>query len=229
MTRSTNARVAGIAYLVYIAAAFPAMVITTRVTAGATIAARVANMAQHAFDVRLAAVLTLIGCFCALILGVTLYAITRAQDRDLAMFALTCRVAEGVTGGAGLAATLALLSLLTTTGANVSDTPAIQTLAAFLFADTFFVAATFFAVGSTVFCWLLLRGRMVPTWLAWVGVVGSALAAVAMPLETLHLLSSAISQLTWAPVGIFEIVVAVWFIVKGVRDPVLFEKGEKVA
>ena len=220
MTRTTNARLAGIAYLMYIAAAFPAMVISNRATAGDTIAARLANMAQHAFDVRLAAVLSLVGCFCALVLAVTLYAITRVQDRDLAMLGLTCRLAEGVTGGTGLAATLALLSIVTATGAsNAPDLSATQTLAAFLFADTVFVAATFFAVGSTIFSWLLLRGRMVPAWLAGLGVTGSALAAVAMVLEALHVLSSSIAQLTWAPVAVFEVVVAVWFIVKGVRDP----------
>ena len=210
MTRRMNARVAGVAYLLYIAVAFPAMVISSRATAGSDIAARLATMAQHAFDVRLAAVLSLIGCFCALVLAVTLYAITRVQDRDLAMIGLTCRVAEGVTGGTGLAATLALLSSLNAAGS--------EALGAFVFADTVFVAATFFAVGSTIFSWLLLRGRMVPAWLAWVGVVGSALAALAMPLEALHLLRSAAAQLVWAPVAVFEVVVALWFIVKGVRE-----------
>jgi len=210
MTRRMNARVAGVAYLLYIAVAFPAMVISSRATAGSDIAARLATMAQHAFDVRLAAVLSLIGCFCALVLAVTLYAITRVQDRDLAMIGLTCRVAEGVTGGTGLAATLALLSSLNAAGS--------EALGAFVFADTVFVAATFFAVGSTIFSWLLLRGRMVPAWLAWVGVVGSALAALAMPLEALHLLRSAAAQLVWAPVAVFEVVVALWFIVKGVPE-----------
>lgn len=219
MTRRMNARLAGIAYLLYIAAAFPAMVISRRATAGADVAARLANMAQHAFDVRLAAVLTLIGCFCALVLAVTLYAVTRVQDRDLAMIALTCRVAEGVTGGTGIAATLALLSVVAAPGRTPADAPALQTLASFIFADTVFVAATFFAVGSTIFSWLLLQGRMVPTWLAWVGVVGSALAAVAMPLQALGVLSDATAQLTWAPVGVFEIFVALWFIIKGVREP----------
>ena len=218
MTRRTNATIAGIAYLLYIAVAFPSMVISRRATAGADIAARLANMAQHAFDVRLAAVLTLIGCFCALVLAVTLYAVTRVQDRDLAMIAFTCRVAEGVTGGTGIAATLALLSIVTATASNAPDIPATQTLASFIFADTVFVAATFFAVGSTIFSWLLLRGRMVPTWLGWIGVVGSALAAVAMPLQALGVLSDSIAQLTWAPVGIFEILVSIWFIIKGVPE-----------
>jgi len=210
MTRTTNARIAGVAFLLYIAAAFPAMVISSRATAGSDIATRLATMAQHAFDVRLAAVLSLIGCFCALVLGVTLYAITRVQDRDLAMIGLTCRVAEGVTGGSGLAATLALLASVNAAGS--------EALGAFVFADTVFVAATFFAVGSTLFSWLLLRGRMVPAWLALVGVVGSALVALAMPLEMLHVLSGSVAQLTWAPVAVFEVVVAGWFIIKGVPE-----------
>lgn len=79
MTRTTNARIAGIAYLLYIAAAFPAMMISQRATVGPDIAGRLANMAQHAFDVRLAAVLTLIGCFCALLLGVTLNGVPDAE------------------------------------------------------------------------------------------------------------------------------------------------------
>ena len=210
MTRTTNARIAGVAFLLYIAAAFPAMVISSRATAGSDIATRLATMAQHAFDVRLAAVLSMIGCFCALVLAVTLYAITRVQDPDLAMMGLTCRVAEGVTGGSGLAATLALLASVNAAGS--------EALGAFVFADTVFVAATFFAVGSTLFSWLLLRGRMVPAWLALVGVVGSAVVAVAMPLETLHVLSGSVAQFTWAPVAVFEVVVAGWFIIKGVPE-----------
>src|SRR5437868_13360308 len=218
MTRMANARLAGFTYLFYIAGAVPSMVLFARATSGDGMAEKLANMAQHAASVRVAAVLGLLGCLCALVLAVTLYAITRDQDRDLAMLGLTCRVAEGVTGGTGLAATLALLSIVTATGAsNAPDSSATQTLAAFLFADTVFVAATFFAVCSTILSWLLLRGRMVPAWLAGLGVAGSALAAVAMVLEALHVLSSSIAPLTWAPVAVFEVVVAVWFIVKCVR------------
>ena len=36
-------------------------------------------------------------------------------------------------------------------------------------------SALFFAVGSTLFAWLLLRGRTVPTWLARFGVLASVL------------------------------------------------------
>ena len=36
--------------------------------------------------------------FSALVLGVTLFAITREQDRDLAMVGLACRIIEAVPG-----------------------------------------------------------------------------------------------------------------------------------
>lgn len=84
MTRRTNARIAGIAYLLYLAVAYPSMLLSNRVTSGDGMAAKLANMALHATDVRLTAVRSLIGCFCALVLAVTLYALTREQDRDLA-------------------------------------------------------------------------------------------------------------------------------------------------
>ena len=219
MTRRTNATIAGIAYLVYIAAAFPSMVLSNRATSGDGMAAKLANMALHATDVRLAAVLSLIGCFCALVLAVTLYAITREQDRDLAMLGLTCRVAEGVVGAASVPTTLGLLAVAMATGTSALDPAAIGALGTFVLSQTWLIGATFFAVGSTIFSWLLLRGRVVPEWLAALGVIGSALIALGLPLQILDLLQGLITQLMWIPVAAFELVVAVWLIVKGVATP----------
>src|SRR5712671_4465973 len=73
MTRRNNARLAGFSYLLYIAVAFPSMMLLGRATAGAGMPAKLASLAQHGGDVRLAAVLTLFGCFCALALAVSLW------------------------------------------------------------------------------------------------------------------------------------------------------------
>src|SRR5204862_2835900 len=73
---------------------------------------------------------TLFRSFSALTLGVTLYAITRDQDAELAMLGMISRVVEGVLGA---------MSLRGNPG-------------------TMLVGATFFAVGSLLFSWLLLRG-----------------------------------------------------------------------
>jgi len=219
MKLRTNATIAGIAYLLYIAAAFPSMMLNNRATSGDGMAAKLANMTLHATDVRLAAVLSLIGCFCALVLAVTLYAITREQDRDLAMLGLTCRVAEGVVGAASIPTTLGLLSIAAAVGTSAPDPAAAQTLGAFVLNQPWLIGATLFAVGSTIFSWLLLRGRMVPDWLAALGVIGSAVLVIGLPLQIMELLPGLVTQLMWIPVAAFELVVAVWLIVKGVATP----------
>src|SRR5947209_7772045 len=98
MTRTANSRLAGFAFLFYIATGIPAMILSGRATHGEDIAAKLASIAQHATDLRLAILLTLCGTVSALVLAVTLYALTREQDRDLAMLAATCRAGEGLTG-----------------------------------------------------------------------------------------------------------------------------------
>jgi hypothetical protein len=219
MTRRNNARIAGIAYLLYIATAFPSMVLSGRATTGDGMATKLATMAQHATDVRLAAVLSFIGCVCALVLAVTLYAITREQDRDLALLGLTCRVAEGVVGAASIPTTLGLLAIATATGANAPDPAAAGAVGAFVLNQPWLIGATFFAVGSTLFSWLLLRGRMIPEWLAALGVIGSAVVMIGLPLQIMELLPGLVTQVMWIPVAVFELVLAVWLIAKGVATP----------
>jgi hypothetical protein len=217
VTRSTNARVAGIAYLLYIGVAFPSMLLSGRATAGDDMATKLATMARHAGDMRLAAVLGLLGCLCALVLAVTLYAVTRDEDRDVAMLGLTCRVAEGITGAVGIPATLALLALALS--ANGSTMEGTQAVAALVLRQSSAVAAWFFALGSTAFCWLLLRGRMIPAPLAWLGVFASVLLVIALPLQIGALVPARLMQFVWLPMAAFEIPVAVWFLAKGVPSP----------
>jgi hypothetical protein len=219
MTRRTNATIAGVAYLLYVAAGYPSMLLSDRATSGADLRAKLANMALHATDVRIAAVLSLIGCFCALALAVTLYGLTCEQDRDLAMLGLTCRAAEGIVGAASIPTTLGLLAIATATGTNAPDAAGAGAVAAFVLNQPGLIGATFFAVGSTLFSWLLLRGRMVPVWLAALGVIGSALLAIGLPLQVLDVLPGLVTKVMWLPILVFELVLAVWLIVTGVRSP----------
>jgi hypothetical protein len=164
MTLTTNARTAGAAYLVYLAAGI----------AGAASAGRAE-----------AGVFATFASFSALVLGVTLYAITREQDSDLALLALGCRVIEAVPGDGMI----------------------------------------YFAVGNTIFSWLLLRGRMIPGPLAWLGVIGSAALVALLPLQSLGFFggpmswSSPVTWFVWLPVLVFELTFAVWLLTKGVARP----------
>jgi len=197
MTRTTNAKVAGVTFLVYIAAGVAPMV--------------------HAPGRAGGVVLSLSMCLSALVLGVTLYAITRDEDPDLAMLGLTCRVGEGLLGTMLMPARLAVLSLGTdatlnaetvrTLGAFVSSTRSLNTL----------LGATLFAVGSTLFSWLLLRGRMIPVVLAWLGVLASLLLVVGLPLQLAGVLRGPVTAIMWLPMLAFEVPLALWLLVRGVR------------
>lgn len=220
MTLRTNARVAGFAFLLYIAAALTGMILGGRAASGAGTAARLASIAQHATDMRVAFVLEMVGCFCALVLAVTLYAITRDVDPDLALLAMVCRVAEGVIGGISLETILRKLWLGTVAGADAPDPASASALAAVLFqSPDWMLGAVFFAVGSTIFAYLMLRGRIVPVALAWIGVVGSILAAVVLPLDFVGAVHGPITRLIWLPLLVFEVWLAFWLIFKGVAMP----------
>jgi hypothetical protein len=78
VTRSTNARIAGVTFFVYLGAGIASLVLTGGARARDPLA--------------------MLTSLSALVLGVTLYAITREQDPDLALFGLVCRVVEGVPG-----------------------------------------------------------------------------------------------------------------------------------
>lgn len=219
MTRTTNARIAGFTFLFYIAAGIASLVLFGRATGGGGIAAKLAGIAQHESEVRITVLLDLLQCFSALVLAVTLYAITREQDPDLAMLALTCRVGEGVIGAVGIPSTLGLLWLATAAGASAPDTAAAQALGAFLLKGNVALSATFFAVGSTLFSYLLLRGRMIPIPLAWLGVVASVLLVVGLPLQLAGFLRGPLTSLMWLPMLAFEVPLALWLLIKGVAMP----------
>lgn len=220
MTRRTNARIAGITFLVYIAATIASILLFTPAMAGEGVAAQLASIARHATDVRLTILLGLLGSFCALVLGVTLYSITREQDPDLALLAMICRVAEGIVG-MDVTKTLGLLWLATAADATALDAGAGSALGAYFLKmeASFTASAAFFAIGSTLFSWLLLRGRMIPIALAWFGVIASILPAVFFPLQLAGLLGGPVTSFMWFPVLLFEVVLALWLIIKGVASP----------
>jgi hypothetical protein len=219
MTRIANARIAGVTFLAYIVAGITDMVLRARAIAGTDIAGKLASIAQHADVVRYSVLLGLVQVFCALVLAVTLYAITCDEDRHLAMLGMICRVAEGVIGALSVPETLALLWLATATGTDAPDRAPTYALAAYFMRGGVAFTATFFAVGSTLFAWLLLRGRMIPIALGWIGVVASVLLVICLPLQLAGFLRGPLTQWIWLPMFFFEVPVALWFLIKGVAAP----------
>jgi hypothetical protein len=81
------------------------------------------------------------------------------------------------------------------------------------------IAATFFAVGSTLYSWLLLRGQLIPIALAWLGVLASVLWVVGLPLQLVGVLPTAAAWFAYLPMVVFEISVGLWLLIKGIVLP----------
>jgi hypothetical protein len=170
-------------------------------------------------DVGLLVLLGFVQVFSAIVLGVSLYALTRDEDRDLALLGMACRLAEGIIGAVGITAVLAVLSLATTSG-RTRQRPLLPRYShGYLLREDVALPATFFAVGSTLFCWLLLRGRMLPVSLAWLGVAASVLLVLVLSLRLAGFVADMLAMVVWLPMLVFELVLAVWLIAKGVAPP----------
>jgi hypothetical protein len=196
MTRRTNARVAGVTYLVYIAAGVAPMAIAVGQVVGLA--------------------LSFVMGFSALVLGVTLYAITQTEDPDLAMLALSCRVCEAVLGAIFISSRFAVLPPGTAPSAalNAETLTAINGLIRSARGLNVNVGATFFAVASTLFAYLLLRGRIVPRVLGWLGVIASAILVVCLPAQLAGVLPTVLAAMMWLPALVFEVWLAFWLILK---------------
>lgn len=221
MTRTTNARLAGFMFLFYIATGITSMVLFRQATSGAEgTAATLASLAQHATTVRLTVVLTLLMFLCAAGLGVTLWALTRDEDQDVAMLALCCRVSEGVIGAASAVRTLGLLSVATAaTGAAAAEAAAANALGAVLLEQGGLgvpISAFCFAVGSTLFSWLFLRARTIPVALARLGVFASILLVALLPAQVGGWIGAPVTLVMWLPMLVFEVALALWLLIKGV-------------
>lgn len=224
MTRTTSARIAGSMFLLYIVVGIASMVLFGRATRSAEgAAARLAAIAQNAGAVRLTVLLDLSTFFIAVALGVALYALTRDENRELAMMALLFRAGEGVVGAVACVRTLGLVSLATqgssATGPDIAAATALGDLLLKQGGLSMLIGATCFAVGSTLFAYLFLRARSIPVSLAWLGVFASGLLVVALPLRLMELLRRPAESLVWLPMLVFEVTLALWLLVKGVAVP----------
>jgi hypothetical protein len=223
MTRTTNARIAGFTYLFYAAIGICSELLMHQARGVGDDAAKLARIGQYATNVRLTILILLLECFSALVLAVTLYGITRDEDHDLATLALACRVAEGILGTLNIPRYLGLLWLARAgVGTGAPDIPTTNALRAFLLmpGPSVPIGAIFFAVGSLIFSYLLLRGRIVPVSIAWLGVVASGLLAVGLPLQLAGFYTGPLTGYTqWLPALVFQVVLALWLLIKGVATP----------
>jgi hypothetical protein len=223
MTRTTNARIAGFTFLFYSAIGICGDLLMRRAFGVEGDAATLARFGEYAADVRIDVLIKVLEVFSALVLAVTLYGITRDEDHELAMLALVCRVAEGVFLALSIPSYLGLVWLAKAgVGPGALDSSTTNALRTFMLMPVPSVplSTIFFAVGSTIFSYLFLRGRIVPVAIAWMGVFASGLLAVALPLQLAGVPTGPLhGYYQWLPALVSQTVLALWLLIKGVATP----------
>jgi len=207
-------RVAGFAFLFLIVTGLVSGALWGGVRTTHGIADTLRSISEHSGAVRLSVVFTAVSGLTTLVLAAMLYAVVVRADRNLAILALSCRVVEAGLYVVGMLNTLALLAL----SQRASDT-ATGDLLMTLRPMSSNIGAIFFALGSALYSYLLLRATSIPVVLSATGVLGSLLILVGVPVQTALGRSTldGVSALIWVPVAVFEIATGVWLMVNGVR------------
>lgn len=213
-SRQFYAKVAGFTILFYIAVGLTTVTLSSRATGAEGTNAILADIASHATAVGMTVILELLECFSALVLAVTLYRLTRDESQELAMLGMVCRVCECVLAAVGIRTTLGLLWLATSGHAAAAN----GALGDFLLMPipTAMIGSPFFALGTMIFSYLMLRSRIVPVLLAGLGVVASALLVAGVPLQLAGFLKAPVTMWIWIPMFAFQFLLGLWLLIKGV-------------
>ncbi|MDT3444428.1 DUF4386 domain-containing protein [Pseudofrankia sp. BMG5.37] len=219
MSNRHVARLAGALFLIVIAAVLASSVLQGGVSGADDIADTFRTVADNTVSIRASTVLLMVAGVGTLALAAMLYALTKRQDENLAILALACRVVEAALYAVKILSVLILLSLSQAPTAGEQELGAVVADVASWSTN---VGAAFFAVGSTLFAYLLLRARSIPVPLAALGVGASLILVVGVPLETAASRTTAegASIIMWLPMFVFEIATGVWLLVRGARTPI---------
>ena len=155
-------------------------------------------------------------------IAIALYPVLRRQNRALALGSVAARIVEGAFV---LIGSLSLVTLLSVSQEAVAGGSAaassFQAVGSSLLATRDwtggFIAILPFALGALMYYYLLYRSRLVPRWLSGWGLVGAGLCLVATVYAgfTQEFGFSSVNTVLNIPIGIQEMVLAVWLIVKG--------------
>ena len=221
------AKVAGILYLFTILTAnLTEFYVRRQIMAPADALKTAGNIAAHEQLFRLGIAGDLLTFAANVALVAALYVVLKPINRHLALLAVfwwlvECSVAAA-TLGIDFAAVLSLNGSNSLSALNAEQLQALARLLISLDAGGNRVAALFFGLGSTLFCYLWYKSRYIPRLLAAWGILAS-LVPTFIPLSTIVFASLADLPLrrarTGIPIVIFEVIVGLWLLIRGIAAP----------
>ena len=155
-------------------------------------------------------------------IAIGLYPVLRRHNRALALGAAAGRVVEGVLVLVGTLSLLVLLSLSqeAVAAGSAGSTSLVASANLLVAARDWvhgFVMSLAFALGALMYYYVLYRARLIPRWLSGWGLVAIGLSVVATVYAgfTQDFGFTTVNNVLSIPIGLQEMVLAVWLIVKG--------------
>ena len=218
-TYRKNAIIAGILFLVCSAAALLSFPFFGPILEGKDYLAKLFNSENMVIT---GALIEFIQAASAAGIAITLYPILKKHNGALAIGAVCFRVIECVFV---LIGTLSLLSLLTLSqefiAAGAPAASSFQTSGTLLLAVQYWsgnlISALAFGLGALMYYVILFQSKLIPRWLSGWGVLGiiMGLAATVLGSFTHDFSMESVNTFLNIPIGLQEMVFAVWLIVKG--------------
>jgi Domain of unknown function (DUF4386) len=170
-----------------------------------------ADLMAHSGQLTLGALLLLLNSIVVIAIGVMSFGVLQQHNGTVAVAYLATRFAEGIVLVVGIVAMLLPTAL--PQGKAQGDAQEIFRLIALkanFWAYTF--AMMFLGLGSMPFCFVLLRGKLIPAGLAWLGIAGYALLFIGSLMDCFGFSVGLVLSL---PGGLFELGIGLWLILKG--------------
>jgi hypothetical protein len=179
--------------------------------------------------------LTLITAFACAGIAIGLYPVLKKHHEALALGSVGLRVMEGMLYIVGVVGLLSLLTLSQEyVKAGASNASLFQVSGTILLAIKTWagqLSVIAFTMGALMYYYVFYQSKLVPRWLSGWGLLAAALSLAAALLTIFDLLVpfSTVFILLQLPIGLQEMVLAVWLIVKGFNPSALASLSAKTA
>lgn len=215
------ARLAGLAYvLIILIGIFSVSYIENSLVVAGDDAATVNNLLANQLRFRIGVLSEILMFVLVILLSLALYVILKRVDKNLALLALLWRIGEAIIGG-GVAVLSGIVPLLLLNRESALNAEQLQPLVGLFLAVRgagLDVVLIFVGVGGTLFCYLFFKSKLIPRILASWGMLTymSMLILAIVSILVPDILEST-KMIFYAPGGLFEIIIGLWLLIKGVK------------
>jgi hypothetical protein len=222
--QQTAARTAGFLYLFLGAlAAFGQFYIRAGILVPGDVAQTAHNILASVRLFRIGIASDLIGGAGNAALAVAFYVMLKPVGSGKALLAAFWRLAEAVILGHMTLNSMVVVRILSHSvrlaGYSVEQTQTLASIYLSAQGAEFSIGLVFYALGSTLFCYLLLKSRYIPNILGWWGFLGSVVSLLSALTIIVFPAASSIAPNCYIPVGTFEIVTGFWMLFRGIKPP----------